>query len=85
MMLNSASVANKSDEPPVTYPGTAVATKRAERPPLPDVPYKPYAELELPKALYEPYKKKPGAEAAYKPYSEKPAVSEAPYEPYKNM
>ena len=84
-MLNSARVANKSNEPPVTYPGTAVTSKRAEGPPLPEVPYKPYAELGLPEAPYEPYKKKPGPEAAYKPYAEKPAVSEVPYEPYKNI
>ncbi len=84
-MLNSASDANKSNEPPVTYPGTAVTSKRAEGPPPAEVPYKPYAELGLPEAPYEPYKKKPGPEAAYKPYAEKPAVSEAPYEPYKNI
>ena len=84
-MLNWASAARKSDEPPVAYPGAAPDSDRAKRPPLPEVPYKPYTEPELPEALYEPYKKKPKPEAAYKPYAEKPAVSEAPDEPYKGM
>jgi hypothetical protein len=84
-MLNSANVTGKSDEPPVAHPGAAPDSERAKRPPLPEVPYKPYAEPELSEALYEPYKKKPGPEAAYKPYAEKPAESEAPYEPYKGI
>jgi hypothetical protein len=78
-MFNLAT--NKSDAPPVASAGDS---ERANQP-RPEVPYKPYAELELPEAPYEPYKKKPGSEAAYKPYPEKPATSEAPYEPYKGI
>jgi len=84
-MLNAASAARKSDEPPVAHPGTVPDSDRARRSLLPEVPYKPYPVPELPEALYEPYKKKPEPEAAYKPYAEKPAESEAPYEPYKGM
>jgi hypothetical protein len=84
-MLNSANAARKSDEPPVAHPGAVPDSDRDKRPPLPEVPYKPYVKPEVSEALYEPYKKKPGPEAAYKPYAEKPAESEAPYEPYKGM
>jgi hypothetical protein len=82
MMLNSAS-ARKPDEPPVADPGAALDSERAKRPPLPEVPYKPYAEPELPEAPYQPYKEKPGL--PYKPYAKKPVGSEAPYELYKGM
>jgi hypothetical protein len=82
-MLTSARVANKSDEPPLAYPGAAVDSERAKRPPLPEPPYKPYEKIDRLKVPYEPYKKKPGP--PYKPYADKPVGSEEPYEPYKGM
>ena len=75
----------RTDEPPVAHPGAAPDSDRAKRPPLPEIPYKPYAEPTPAEAPYEPHKKKPGAQAAYKPYAKKPAESEAPYEPYKDI
>ena len=82
-MLTSAHLANKSDEPPLAYPGAAVDSERAKRPPLPEPPYKPYEKIDRLKVPYEPYKKKPGP--PYKPYADKPVGSEEPYEPYKGM
>jgi len=71
-MLKMSNLENKPDEPPVAYPGAPADSERAKRPPLPEVPYKPYA-------------KKPGAaEVPYKPYAKKPGA-EVPYEPYKGM
>lgn len=60
-------------EPPVAYPGAPLDSERAKQPPLPEAPYKPYAdEPVLPEAPYEPYTKKP-------------ALPESPYEPYKGI
>jgi hypothetical protein len=73
MTLNSVTVARQSDEPPVAYLGAPPESEHAKRPPLPEVPYKPYGEKPV------------VPEAPYEPYAKKPALPEAPYEPYKDM
>lgn len=65
--------ASKSSEPPLTHPGAPADSERAKQPPLPEPPYRPYAEKPTP----------PGP--PYEPYAEKPAPHQAPYEPYKGM
>jgi hypothetical protein len=71
MMWNLLGAADKSEEPPESYPGAPADSERAKQPPL-EVPYRPYG-------------KKPAApEIPYEPYAERPAP-EAPYEPYKGM
>jgi hypothetical protein len=70
---NSATDADKPLEPPLSYLGATPDAERAQRPPVPEPQYKPYAEKpELP-------------EPPYKPYAKKPALPEPPYEPYKGM
>jgi hypothetical protein len=65
--------ANKSPEPPLAHPGATADAERAQKPPLPEHPYKPYA-------------KKPGPpEPPYRPYAKKSGPPEPPYEPYKDM
>jgi hypothetical protein len=56
MINHSDSNANKSLEPPLPYPGTTLDAERAQKPALPEPPYKPYAETALPEPPYEPYK-----------------------------
>jgi len=83
----SATKANKSLEPPLPYPGATPDSERAKQPPLPEPPYKPYAEKPpLPGPPYEPYSKKsPLPESPYEPYAKKAPLSGPPYEPYKGM
>jgi len=56
MINHSATDANKSLEPPLPYPGATPDAERAQKPALPEPPYKPYAETALPEPPYEPYK-----------------------------
>jgi len=66
---------NKSPEPPRTHPGAPLDSERAKRPPLPEPPYRPYAEKPaVPELPYKPYAEKP-----------KPSLPEPPYQPYKGM
>ena len=75
IMLNRSAIkANESLEPPVSYPGATPDAERAEKPPLPEPRYEPYAK--------EP--PVPG-EPPYEPYAKKPALPEPPYEPYKDI
>jgi hypothetical protein len=70
MFNHSATDANKTLESPLRYPGATPDAERAQKPPLPGLPYKPYAKKSaLPEPPYEPYTRKP----------------EPPYEPYKGM
>jgi len=84
-MLNMSTFENNPDEPPAAYPGAPLDSERAKRPPLPEVPYKPYAKkpgaAEVP---YKPYEKPAVPEPSYKPYAKKPGA-EVPYEPYKGI
>ena len=78
MTKHSVTNAIKSPEPPLAYPGATPDAERAQRPPLPEPPYKPYAEKpELSGPPYKPY--------SNKPYPKKSAQPEPPYEPYKGM
>jgi len=72
MKWNLAGGTDESEEPPESYPGAPPDSERAKRPPLPEVPYRPYG------------KKPVAAQVPYEPYAEKPAP-ETPYEPYKGM
>jgi hypothetical protein len=72
MMWNLLSAADKSEEPPEPYPGAPADSERAKRPPLPEVPSRPYGN------------KPATSDVPYEPYAKKPAL-EAPYEPYKGM
>jgi hypothetical protein len=46
----------KSLEPPLRYPGATPDSERAQKPALPELPYKPYAEEPaLPEPPYKPY------------------------------
>ena len=57
MVKHSATKQNKSLEPPLSYPGATPDAERAQKPPLPEPPYEPYAKKPmLPEPLYEPYK-----------------------------
>lgn len=72
--LNLSEDAKEFDEPPVAYPGAPLDSERARQPPLPDAPYKPYADKRAP------------AEAPYEPYADRPtAPPQAPYRPYKGI
>jgi hypothetical protein len=71
----------KSEEPPLAYPGAPLDSERAKQPPLPEIPYKPYEKAVVPEVPYEPYAKPEAGEVPYIPYG-KPAVPEAPYKPY---
>jgi len=69
MVDRSATIANKSVEPPLPYPGETPNADRAQKPPLPEVPYKPCAEgLPLSDPSYKPYAKKSKPEPVYEPY-----------------
>jgi hypothetical protein len=57
MFNRSTADANKSIEPPLSYPGATPDAERAKKPPLPEPAYKPYAKKPpLPGPPYEPYK-----------------------------
>lgn len=87
MFKQSAKNGNKSPEPPLVLPGGLPDSERAKQPPLPEPPYRPYAEKpELSEPPYKPYGEKPAlSESPYKPYGEKPVLDEVPYEPYKGI
>jgi hypothetical protein len=61
----------QSPKGPISRAGALSDPGPVEQPELPGLPYKPYTE--------EP------AGPAYRPYAEKPALSEPPYEPYKDI
>jgi hypothetical protein len=63
--------ANQSAKEPLSRAGALADPEPAQQPGLPGLPYKPYTE--------EP------AGPAYRPYAEKPALSEPPYEPYRDI
>jgi hypothetical protein len=64
MFNHSATNANKSLEPPLSYPGATPDAERAQKPPLPEPPYKPYAQkLPLPGPPYKPDAKKSALQA----------------------
>jgi hypothetical protein len=72
--LKLTKAARESDEPPVAYPGAPLDSERARQPPLPEPPYKPYADEPAP------------AEVPYEPYADRPtAPPQAPYRPYKGI
>lgn len=73
MANRSATNANKSLEPPMPYPGATPDADRAQKPPLPEIPYKPYTQ-DLP--LSDP---------SYKPYAKESELPEPEYEPCKGM
>lgn len=73
MFNQLATQANKVPESPPTHARVPSDSARAEQPPVPGNPYKPYSEKP---ALSVP---------PYKPYGEKPALDELPYEPYKDI
>lgn len=57
IMVKHSANANKSLEPPLPYPGATPDAERAQKPPLPEAPYKPYAKKPaLPEPPYKPYK-----------------------------
>jgi hypothetical protein len=67
----STSNAHKSLDPPLPYPGATPDAERAQKPALPEPPYKPYA------------KNSGVPEPPYKPYAKKSGAPEPPHEPYK--
>jgi hypothetical protein len=73
MFNHSATNANKTLESPLRYPGATPDAERAQKPPLPEPPYKPYAQTP------------PLLEPPYKPYAKKSGPPDSPYEPYKGM
>jgi hypothetical protein len=74
MVNRSATNANKSLEPPLPYPGATPDADRAQKPPLPEIPYKPYTQD--PPLL---------CDRSYKPYTKKSELPEPVYEPYKGI
>jgi hypothetical protein len=73
MFNQLATQANKVPEPPPTHARALSDSARAEQPPAPGSPYKPYTE--------EPTL----TETPYEPYVKKPGLQEPPYEPYKDI
>ena len=73
MFNQLAAQTNKVPEPAPTHARAPSDSARAEQPPAPGAPYKPYSEKP---ALSEP---------PYEPYDKKPALDELPYEPYKGI
>jgi hypothetical protein len=67
MSNRSTSNAHKSLDPPLPYPGATPDAERAQKPALPEPPYKPYA------------KNSGVPEPPYKPYAENSALPEPPY------
>jgi hypothetical protein len=51
MLNRSATDANKSPEPPLSYPGGTPDAERAKKPLLPEPPYEPYEKAPAPRAL----------------------------------
>src|SRR2546430_9379002 len=87
MFNHAATNANKSIEPPLPYPGATPDAERAEKQPLPEPPYEPYAKKPaLPGLPYKPYAQKPALpELPYEPYAKKPPLPGHAYEPYKGI
>ena len=73
MFTRLTTQAHKVPEPPTTHARAPSDSARAEEPPAPGTPYKPYSEKPAP------------SEPPYEPYSGKPALDELPYEPYKGI
>jgi hypothetical protein len=73
MFNQLATQAKQVPEPPPTRARAPSDSARAEQPPAPGTPYKPYSDKP---ALSEP---------PYEPYGDKPAQDELPYEPYKGI
>lgn len=67
-----ANDANRPLEVQPTYAGAATGSDGDKQPPLPGVPYQPYAESSLNETPYEPYAKKPVQQGP-------------PYQPYKDI
>ena len=82
MFNHSATNANRSVEPPLSYPGATPDAELAQKPPLPEPPYKPYAKQSPPPGPpYKPSAKKSALpEPSYEPYAKKSAPPEPPYE-----
>ena len=87
MVNHSDTNANKSPEPPLSYPGATPDAGRSQKPALPEPPYRPYAKKPaLPEPPYKPYAKKSALpEPPYEPYAKKSVLPEPPYEPYKGL
>jgi hypothetical protein len=88
MSNNSTSKRNKSLEPPLPYPGATPDAERAQKPALPEPPYKPYAKdpAVLPEPPYKPYAENSALpEPPYKPFAKKSGPTGPRYEPYKGM
>jgi hypothetical protein len=73
MAKRSVTNEDKSVEPPLPYQGATPDADRAQKPPLPEIPYKPYAQ--------DP----PLCDPSYKPYTKKSELPEPVYEPYKSL
>ena len=73
MVNRAATNVSKSVESPLPYPEATPDADRAQKPPLPEIPYKPYAQ--------DP----PPSDPSYKPYAKKSELPEPVYEPYKGM
>ncbi len=73
MLNQTATDANKSTAPPLTYPEAPPDSERAKQPPPPGTRYKPYSEKPV------------VPESPYAPYAKEPALHEPPYEPYKGI
>jgi len=57
MFKQSATNGNNSPEPPLVHRGGLPDSKRVKQAPLPEPPYRPYAEQSaLDEVPYEPYK-----------------------------
>jgi hypothetical protein len=72
MFKQSATNGNQRPGPPLTDRAGLPDSEGSKQPPLPESPYRPYAEKP---ALSEP---------PYTPYADRPA-EESPYEPYKDI
>jgi hypothetical protein len=73
MVNRSATNSNKSLEPALPYPGATPDADRAQKPPLPEIPYKPYTQ-DLPLS-----------DSSYKPYAKESELLKSVYEPYKGI
>ena len=67
-----ANDANRPRELQSSYAGAPPDSDGAKQLPLPEPPYRPYAESPL-------------NETSYEPYAKKPVQHEPPYEPYKDI
>jgi hypothetical protein len=73
MFNQSVANRNQSPGPPLIDPGEPTDSEHAKQAPVPESPYRPYADES---AL---------SELPYKPYDEQPVLDEVPYEPYKDI